>query len=233
MMHGEGACGHRVIRQHEARSMFPMFRAIALAALTAQLAVLPVATTPAAAQQTAMAPDAARKLYELGYPADTNVAVQRWRTDTHRIGDGQLTEEEKAALTTQAAPESFSAMTGNPFTGMGLALRHQKREDAEREAVRLCKAEGGGSACTSPLTVRAGLCVVLVGYTVDIDRRPHHRVSVAISSDVKLAQDRGLDGCQTGATHPQLCRSLVTFCGDGSEFKIHDEDKSAEVSAAR
>ncbi len=203
-----------------------MFRAIAIAALAAFAFTI----SPATAQQGG-APDVTRKLYELGYPADQNLAIQRWRGDTRRTGDGPLSPDETSALMAQTPPEFFSAMTGNPFTGMGLALRHEKRDEAEREAVRLCKAEGGGSTCTSPLVIRAGLCVVVVGYTVKIDRRPHHRVSVAISSDMKLARERGQEGCQTGATHPQLCKTLITYCGDGSQFDLRDDEGTAEAQA--
>ncbi len=185
------------------------------------------AAISSAAEPAALDKDAARKLYELGYPTDNTLAVQRWRSDNRLSASGAMTAAERQTLMAQAAPELVTAMTGNPFTGMGLALRHTRREDAEKEAIRFCKAQGGGSGCVAPMIVRAEQCVVLVGYSAKIDRRPHHRVTTAISTDVKLATERGIEACQTGASHPQLCRVLVKFCGDGSHFEIEGKGGSS------
>ena len=201
-----------------------MFRSIAAAALAA-LILLPA--NASAAEPSPLDKDAARKLYELGYPSDNVLAVQRWRSDNRLSSSGALTDAERQTLMAQASPEFVAAMTGNPFTGMGLALRHTRREEAEKEAVRLCKAQGGGSGCVAPMVVRAESCVVLVGYTVKIDRRPHHRVTTAISTDIMLAEERGLEACQTGASHPQMCRVITKFCGDGSHFQIEGADKTS------
>ena len=202
-----------------------MIRSLAAAAF----ATLALAfATPAAAQDAA-----ATKLYDLGYPTDPQLAVQRWRSDNRLAGTGPLTDEERITLLAQASPEFVAAVVGNPFTGMGLALRHSKRDEAEREAIRSCKAQGGGPGCVSPIVLRAEQCAVISGYTIKVDRRPMYRVTTAISTDISLAGERSMEGCQTGASHPQMCRLLVKLCGDGRAFEIEGADKTADATALR
>jgi hypothetical protein len=182
---------------------------------------------------TAQANEAAvvRKLYDLGYPTDQAFAVQRWRADTRRTATGPLTAEERAALLAQPDPEHLAAMVGNPFTGMGLAVKHKLRAEAEQEAIRLCKAQGGGSSCTRPLVTRADQCVAIVGYQVTINRRPHYRTSVAVSGDVTRSLAAANDACPAGASHPELCRPLLTYCGDGRDLQLFEDGKPVERSA--
>lgn len=176
--------------------------------------------------------EAFRKLHALGYPSDNSLAIQRWRSDNRREEKGDLTENEIAALVAQSLPESLGAMTGNPFTGMGLAMGHKTREEAEREAIALCKANGGDATCANPLVVRAEQCVAMVGYSVTVARRPTYRTSVGVSTDLQRALNGAKEGCTMGASHPALCRPLLTYCGDGREFKIF-ETNSAAVGSAR
>lgn len=163
-----------------------------------------------------------RKLHALGYPADTTLAVQRWRTENGRRETGELTTAEATALAAQPHPEFIAAMVGNPFTGLGLAMRHKTREDAEREAIKLCKANGGGSECVHPMVVRAEQCVGIVGYNVTIDRRPTYRTSVAVSTDVEASLNAAKEACPVGASHPAMCRRLLSFCGNGEAFKVFE-----------
>ncbi len=179
-------------------------------------------TAAAAADVQPLQPAVAKKLYELGYPADAGLAVQRWRSDNGRRETGPLMEAETAALLAQPQPEFLAAMVGNPFTGMGLALRHQTREAAEREAIKLCKANGGGSSCVGPTVLRAEQCVAIVGYSVTVERRPTHRTSIAVSTDATRSMNAAREGCPIGASHPGLCRPLLRFCGDGRELEVFD-----------
>ena len=199
------------------------------------LVMTALSAAPAIANEPSTEQAVARKLHDLGYPADQKVALQRWRADTDRRGTGLLTAEETAALLAHPMPEFFAAMTGNPFTGLGLAMRHKTRGDAEREAIRLCKLEGGGATCVAPMVTRSEHCVVVAGYEVTIDRRPTYRISVAVSPDIKLSHDRAMEGCQSGASHPKQCRPLVSYCGDGGELHIYDGEQttSAAVRNAR
>lgn len=208
-----------------------MYRAIAAAALAALTTL--GAHAAQAQERAALAPEVAAKFYELGYPADAQLAVSRWRADNRLAGTGELSDGERAMLLAQPKPAFVAAMVGNPFTGMGIAVRHDNRADAERDAIKSCRAQGGGSSCNTPVVLRAEQCAVLIGYTVKIDRRPHHRVSTAISTDVRLATERGQEACQMGASHPQMCRVLVKFCGDGSQFEIDGQDKTASAATAR
>lgn len=189
-----------------------------------------VGTLPALAKNASIQPAVAKKLHELGYPADTEIAVQKWRTDNGSAQSGPLTDTETSALLAQPLPEFLAAMVGNPFTGMGLAMRHKTRADAEREAIGLCKSNGGGTACTNPLVVRAEQCVAVTGYTVTIDRRPHYRTSVAVSTDMKLSMNAAKEACPVGATHPELCRPLLSFCGDGRELHVFDGTEAGEAA---
>jgi hypothetical protein len=198
--------------------------------IAAVVAVL--GSAPAFASKVEASEAAARKLHALGYPADMALAVQRWRSDTGRRETGELTTDETSALMAQPMPEFIGAMVGNPFTGMGLAMRHKSRDDAEREATRLCKANGGGSTCVSPMVVRADQCVVIVGYSVTVDRRPTYRTSVAVSTDLKASLDAATEACPQGASHPELCRPLLSYCGDGRDFKVF-ETSSADGPAPR
>lgn len=188
---------------------------------------------PASAEPSAALPAVTRRLHDLGYPADPALAVQRWRTDNRRTETGPLSEAETAALLAQPLPEFMGAMVGNPFTGMGLAMRHSTRDQAEREAIRLCKVNGGGTACVSPLAVRAEQCVAIVGYAVAIDRRPTYRTSVAISGDAQLSMNAAKEACPAGASHPAMCSPVLSFCGDGRDFKVFDgrEPAPAESTA--
>lgn len=186
--------------------------------------------SPAVAEQ-AVDPAVVKKLYDLGYPADNKVAIQRWRADTDRRGTGPLSEDEKTALLAHPLPEFFAAMVGNPFTGLGVALRHKSREEAEREAIRLCKEKGGGSGCAGPVVTRSEHCVVIVGYNVTINRRPTYRTSVAVSPDANLSMTRAQEGCQTGATHPQLCKPLISYCGDGRSLQVFDGSQKPDTAA--
>lgn len=197
-----------------------MRRLPAILALLIGALAAPPAT---AAEKQPVAPAAIKKLHDLGYPADLSLAIQRWRTDTGRQETGPLNEAESAELLAQPLSEFMAAMVGSPFTGMGLAMRHQTRQDAEREAIRLCKANGGGSACSRPLAVRAEQCVAIVGYTVTIDRRPTYRTSVAISTAANASMNAAKEACPIGASHPELCRPLLSFCGDGREFHVFDD----------
>lgn len=176
-------------------------------------------------------PGVAKKLHELGYPADTDIAVQKWRTEHGRPETGPLTDAEISSLLAQPLPEFLGAMVGNPFTGMGLALRHKNRADAEREAITLCKANGGGTSCASPLVVRGEQCVAVTGYTVTIDRRPTYRTSVAVSTDARLSMNAAKEACPIGASHPALCQPLLSFCGDGRELRVFDDEAAAEASS--
>lgn len=182
--------------------------------------------SPASAFAAGVAADEAalafRKLHALGYPADTTLAVQRWRTDNGRRETGELTPAEATALAAQPDPEFLAAMVGNPFTGLGLAMRHKTREDAEREAIKLCKANGGGGECVNPMVVRAEQCVGIVGYSTTIDRRPTYRTSVAVSQDIDASLNAAKEACPVGATHPQMCRPLLSFCGNGEAFKVFE-----------
>ena len=150
-----------------------LFMALITALATTVAALAVAATTPCFAQ--ALQPDVLRKLHDLGYPSDTTIAIQRWRADNGRRETGPLGAEETAALIAQPLPEFFAAMVGNPFTGMGLALRHKTRAEAEQEALKLCRAQGGGATCANPQVVRADQCVAAVGYSVTIDRRSSRR----------------------------------------------------------
>ena len=208
-----------------------MWRVTAL--LVAAIAVLVVGPLQAA-EQPALVSDPAvmKKLHELGYPADAQAAIQRWRTDNGRTATGPLGVDEAAALLAQRQPEFMAAIAGNPFTGMGVAMRHETRAAAEREAIEICKDEGGGAACVGPAVVRAEQCVVIVGYSVTIDRRPTYRVSVAISTDSSRAMEHAKEACQNGATHPAQCRPLLRFCGDGREVTLFDGKGEADTKTA-
>ena len=206
-----------------------MFRALVMFVLAASV----LSSAPANATDPLKLDESiTRKLHDLGYPANPTIAIQRWRADTDRRGQGPLTPEETAALIAHPLPEFFAAMAGNPFTGMGLAVRHTTRDEAEREAVRLCKAQGGGATCANPLVTRAEHCVAILGFNVTINRRPTYRTSVAVSPDMKLSLDRGMEGCQNGATHPHLCAPLVTYCGDGRSLEMFDAKPAAETADA-
>lgn len=202
-----------------------------LAIVTAALAAFVAIAPHAAAEATAPDQAVARKLHDLGYPSDHAIAVQRWRTDTGRRASGPLTAEETAALLDHQTPEFMAAMVGNPFTGLGLALRHKTRAEAELDAVKLCRQQGGGATCVNPLVLRGEHCVAVVGYSVVLERRPTHRTSVAVSTDARLAMERAVEGCQTGATHPGLCKPLLKFCGDGRDVNLFD-GREAPASAA-
>lgn len=202
-----------------------MYRLFALLALVTTLAV----AAPAMANDPSTEQAVTKKLYDLGYPADRKVALQRWRADTDRRSTGPLSDDETAALLAHPMPEFFAAMVGNPFSGLGLAIRHKTRDEAERDAIRLCKLNGGGATCTAPLVTRSEHCVAVIGYNVTINRRPTYRVSVAVSPEIKLSLDRGMEGCQTGATHPKSCRLLLSYCGDGRELQINDGEQTAEA----
>ncbi len=205
-----------------------MRRVLALTVLIASLA----SSAPGHATDALVQPAVAKQLYELGYPADTEIAVQKWRTDNRRSETGPLTDTETSALLGQPLPEFLGAMVGNPFTGMGLAMRHSTRAGAEREAISLCKANGGGASCASPLVVRGEQCVAVTGYTVTIDRRPTYRTSVAVSTDAKLSMNAAKEACPIGASHPALCQPVLSFCGDGREFRVFDGEPQAETSSA-
>jgi hypothetical protein len=203
--------------------------------MTRILAILFLAVTAlcgaAAAADPATDQAVVKKLYDLGYPTDEKVAIQRWRADTDRLGTGPLSDEEKTALLAHPMPEFFAAMAGNPFTGMGLAVRHKTREDAERDAEQLCRKQGGGATCVAPMVTRTEHCVVIVGYTATINRRPTYRTSVAVSPDIDLSHQRAMEGCQSGASHPKMCRPLVSYCGDGRSLKMYDDEPTTEAAA--
>lgn len=204
-----------------------MSRILALLALSATIAL----TGPThAADGSGLDAASEKKLYDLGYPADPVIAVKRWRADTNRIGTGPLAADETSALQAHALPEFYGAMAGNPFLGMGLALRHKTRPEAEREAAQLCRQQGGGSACGVPVVIRADHCVFIAGYDITLDRRPTYRTSVAVSADIKLSRDRAIEACQTGASHPERCRPLVSFCGDGRAYESFDKGEAATAS---
>lgn len=197
------------------------------------IAIALAIASPASAQQLAGAdPAVTKKLHALGYPADLQSAVQRWRSDNSRTGSGPLRADEAAALLGQPQPEFMGAMVGNPFTGMGVSMRHATREEAEREAIEICKDEGGGEACVNPTVVRAEQCAVVVGYNVTIDRRPTYRVSVAISTDSQRALDHAREACKNGATHPGRCQLLLRFCGDGREVTMFNESREPDSKTA-
>jgi len=194
-------------------------------AFTILAAVIAMSTAPpsfAAKSESSDNAAAARKLHASGYPTDFKLAVQRWRTENGRRETGDLTPTEATALAAQPDPEFLAAMVGNPFTGLGLAMRHKTREDAEREAIKLCKANGGGSECVNPMVVRAEQCVGIVGYSTTIDRRPTYRTSVAVSKDIDASLNAAKEACPVGASHPQMCRPLLTFCGNGEAFKVFE-----------
>lgn len=204
-----------------------MHRVLTLLALAVAVAAgLPGAVLAQVVVPTAVA---AKKLHDLGFPADPVIALQRWRAETGRTEMGSITEAEVDALLAQPDPEFMGAMVGNPFTGMGLALRHKTRADAEREATRLCRANGGGADCSNPQAVRDDQCVAIVGYSVVIDRRPTHRTSVAVSTDLQRSMQAAREACPAGASHPSLCRPLVNFCGDGRALEIFEENKAASA----
>jgi hypothetical protein len=202
-----------------------MRRIIALALLVGlQLSAEPTHATDALVQS-----GVAKKLYELGYPADTGIAVQKWRSENRSAATGPLTDAETSALLAQPLPEFLGAVVGNPFIGMGLALRHKTRQEAEREAIQHCKAKGGGTFCATPLVVRAEQCVAVAGYMVTIERRPTYRTSVAISSDAQRSMNAAKEACPLGASHPSLCKPLVSFCGDGRDLHLFDGDTASEA----
>jgi hypothetical protein len=190
-----------------------------LAAIFALSSAVPAFTAESEPNENA---SALRKLYALGYPADTSLAIQRWRAENGRRETGELTPGEATAIGAQPNPEFLAAMAGNPFTGLGLAMRHTTREDAEREAIKLCKANGGGGECVNPMVVRAEQCVGIVGYSTTIDRRPTYRTSVAVSKDIDASLNAAKEACPVGASHPALCRPLLSFCGNGEAFKVFE-----------
>jgi len=194
--------------------------------LAVAVALLGVVAGPPTQAQT-RDPAAIKKLHDLAYPADTRFAIQRWRADSGRTGDGPLKPDETAALMAQPLPEFIGAMVGNPFTGMGIAVKHPTREAAEREAIKLCRENGGGSTCTRPIALRGDQCVAIVGYETTIDRRPTYRTSVAIGVEMERSMNAAKEACPAGATHPELCRPLVTFCGDGKHLKLFDGSQSS------
>ncbi len=201
------------------RFAFTNLAATLLAGIVAASCAAPTVAAETEPNDTAAA---FRKLHALGYPADSTLAVQRWRTENGRRETGALTSGEMTALAAQPNPEFISAMVGNPFTGLGLAMRHKTREDAESEAIKLCKANGGGAECVNPMVVRAEQCVGIVGYNVTIDRRPTYRTSVAVSTDAEASLNAAKEACPVGATHPSMCRPLVSFCGNGEAFKVFE-----------
>jgi hypothetical protein len=195
----------------------------------AVLAAFQFSTPQAIATDALVQSGVAKKLYDLGYPADTEIAIQRWRSENRRTETGPLTEPETSALLAQPLPEFLAAMVGNPFIGMGLALRHKTREDAEREAIRHCKAKGGGTFCAIPLVIRAEQCVALAGYKVTIARRPTFRTSLAISTDAKRSMNAAKEACPLGASHPSMCKPLLSFCGDGRDLRVFDGETTADA----
>ena len=214
-----------------------MRRTLTLLAAALALAIASQASAQQSAAQLSAGVDPAvsKKLHDLGYPADLQSAVQRWRSDNGGTGAGPLRAEEAAAILAQPQPEFMGAMVGNPFTGMGVAMRHATRAEAEAEAIDICKHEGGGDACVNPTVVRAEQCAVVVGYNVTIDRRPTYRLSVAISTDSQRALDHAKEACRNGATHPGQCQPLLRFCGDGREVTMFKDapQPASKTAAAR
>lgn len=183
--------------------------------------------TTARAQQVASAKlelrqeqDAFKRLYDLGYPMDTTVAVRRWRADTGSTGTGLLTAAEIAAILAQPDPEFFAAFAGNPFQGLGISVRHKTRSAAEAQAIDLCRRQGGGKTCDTVHVIPAGQCMFVSGYRLPRgDRRPH-RGTFVIGFDLTAARTKSFDACNAGAL--ARCRPILSFCADGSQMNRFD-----------
>ena len=197
----------------------PSIAALALAALMLALGQSRAepSQSPEASVETVRA--ATARLHALGYPADTRIAIQRWRTDTGRTGAGPLTPEESAAVLAHPMPQFFAAFAGNPFQGMGIAVRHKTPGEAEAQARTLCRRQGGGAACGIAQVIPGGQCMFVSGYVGHGERRPS-RGSWIVAPSMELARSTSLAHCRKGAG-PALadrCAPLASFCADGSQM---------------
>jgi hypothetical protein len=164
---------------------------------------------------------AGQRLYALGYPADESLAVARWRADAGSRSIGPLTPEEAAVVLEQPDPPHFAAFAGNPFQGMGIAVRHKTRADAEAHAVALCRRQGGGSACAAVNVVPGGKCVAVHGYLAGPGVRRGSRGSYVVAPTMEIARVRSLEHCRTGAgpSAARLCKPMLAFCADGTRME--------------
>jgi len=219
-----------------------MFRALHVAALavSAMIAV----TTASQAQLAATAKYeslqeiesvAHERLYQLGYPADAALAVQRWRNDSGSDGTGRLSEDEMLAILEQPEPSFYAAFSGNPFRGMGIAVRHPTREEAEKQALTLCRRQGGGRACADVQVIPGGQCMFVAGYSLrPRDRRPS-RGSYIIAPSLEIARDKALDNCRSdaGPSMASQCKPMLSFCADGSHLERFGPINAAGPSGRR
>jgi hypothetical protein len=192
-------------------------RAVRLACLTALSSTVTLAEPLQPAKMEIRNEEAAyARLFELGYPADRALAVRRWRADTGRKGIDGLTVEEVAAVLSQPMPEFFAAFAGNPFQGLGIAVRHKTRSAAEAQAVELCRQQKGGAACREFHVIPGGQCMFASGYHLPAgDRRPS-RASFAIALEIEFARQKSFEMCSRGAL--ATCRPILSFCADGSRL---------------
>jgi hypothetical protein len=161
------------------------------------------------------------RLYVLGYPADEQLAVRRWRGDTGRRGSGPLSGEEVAAVLAQPEPPHYAAFAGNPFQGMGIAVRHKTRAEAEAQAVGLCRREGGTEKlCSTVHVIPGGQCMGVAGYKLrSKDSRPS-RGTYVVAPSIDIARTKSIELChrQSGPAMAGLCKQILSFCADGSEM---------------
>lgn len=153
-----------------------------------------------------------------------NEAIAQWRGDNRRTANGPLSPEETAALLAQPVPEFFAVVAGNPYQGMGLAMRHKTRTDAEAEAVNLCVRSGGDrTKICARLHVASGAnCMFMYAYKIDNRRERTIRTSLAMNTDLAVARAQAHDGCGNGSPHAAKCEPVISFCADGSKLQLFD-----------
>ena len=109
-------------------------------------------------------------------------------------------------------PDLWGAIAVSPSLAWGSSWNAKTREDAEREALKYCKATAGDSPCTIKVTV-ADVCVALVMSTqekVTTIGGPTGASNFADSAATLRCQRAG----------GKACRVITSFCADGG--RRHD-----------
>jgi hypothetical protein len=109
-------------------------------------------------------------------------------------------------------PDVWGAIAVSPSLSWGSSWNAKTREDAEREALKHCRATAGDSPCTIKVTV-ADVCVSLVVSTKE-------RVATigGPTGASNFADSAATLRCQRAGGH--ACRVVSSFCADGG--RRHD-----------
>ncbi len=174
------------------------------------------------AKGTAVSPEIAKKLYDIGYPAvgeNVDLAVAQWRSRAGSKTIGALNATEVAAILAAPTPTDFGAYVGHPFTGYGISIQQKTRVQAAALALLDCR-KTGGPACEvgKQLVFTGQRCVGISGYKDQLgaDGQNYSAFSAYVAETAEAATAIATRNCATDADGQKYCKPLFAHCADGS-----------------